>query len=198
LISIQEALNENSNKESIGEPNEKYTKNNNDIIYKNNPNNKEYQKITYSQMETIEIGYKYQIILEIEKDYNDTNVMKLSDYLKKKKYDKKKVDNFDKSNLSYIEVDLIVSDIINQINMQIEKNIYIDSINPEGIYIINNNYILLDFDYSKKKIDIYEKLLIFIETILDSDIETIKDTIKNTLLYKIIINLQESRIMEIY
>ena len=134
----------------------------------------------------------------IEKDYNDTNVMKLSDYLKKKKYEKKKVDNFDKSNLSYIEVDLIVSDIINQINMQIEKNIYIDSINPEGIYIINNNYILLDFDYSKKKIDIYEKLLIFIETILDSDIETIKDTIKNTLLYKIIINLQESRIMEIY
>ena len=33
---------------------------------------------------------------------------------------------------------------------------------------------------------------------LRSDIETIKDTIKNTLLYKIIINLQESRIMEIY
>lgn len=156
------------------------------------------EKIKYSQMENLENGYQYQIILEIEKDYNDKNVMKLSSYLKKIKYEiKNDVDKFDKSNLSYNDAENIVSDIIKQIHMQIDKNIFIDSISSEGIYIINNKYILLDFNYSDKKIDMCIELLKFIENIIGSDIETIKETIKNTLLYRIITNLQDSRLMEL-
>lgn len=170
-----------------------------DNIYDNKINYTN-DRTKYYQLENLGNKNLYQIILEIDKDYNEKNVMKLLDYLQKKKYDKHDdiMDIFENSNLSYKEVENIVNDIINQVNMQLEKNIYIKEITSDGIYIINDKFVILDIEYADVdvKVDICNNIVLFIENIVGMNIETIKQTVINTNLYKIIVNLQESRIIE--